>query len=74
MKILKGLMSPQKRKWLYGITISVLILVGGYGFITDEMLPLWISLAGSVFGLATAVSNVNPDEEVKESTLDNIEL
>lgn len=74
MKILKNLLSPQKRKWLYGITISVLVLVGGYGLIADEMLPLWISLAGSVFGLAVAGSNVNPDEEVKESTLDNIEL
>lgn len=48
-------LTPQIRSWLYGISLAVIMLLGGYGIITEETAPLWISFASAVLGTATAL-------------------
>lgn len=48
-------LTPQVRSWLYGISLAVIALLGGYGLIADELAPLWIALASAVLGTATAL-------------------
>lgn len=48
-------LTPQVRSWLYGISLAVIMLLGGYGIITEETAPLWISFASAVLGTATAL-------------------
>lgn len=48
-------LTPQVRSYLYGIILAVITLLGGYGLITDSMLPLWISLASAILGTTTAL-------------------
>lgn len=48
-------LTPQVRSWLYGITLAAVMLLGGYGIITDAMIPLWIAFASAVLGTSTAL-------------------
>ena len=47
---------PKIRDWLYPVALAVLALLGGYGIIADEMIPLWGALAAAIFGLGTATA------------------
>lgn len=42
------------RTYIYGIALAVAILLGGYGLIAEEMLPLWITVVGAILGHGTA--------------------
>lgn len=48
-------LTPQVRAWLYGICLAVIALLGAYGIITAEVVPMWISLASAILGTATAL-------------------
>lgn len=49
-------LTPQVRRWLYGVALAVLPLATAYGLISDAHAPLWASLVGSILvpGLALA--------------------
>ena len=73
----KNLLRPEVRQWLYRISISVVMLLGGYGLIEESVIPLIIALVASVFAISVADSNVYPvvnsgDLVIKESSLDNL--
>ena len=45
---------PHVRDWLYPVAVAVIALLGGYGLVTEEMLPLWVALAAALLGTGTA--------------------
>lgn len=47
------------RGWLYRVATAGAIFAAGYGIIAGERLPLWIALAGAVFGTGTAAVNTS---------------
>ena len=48
------------RKWLYGISMSVMPLLVMFGVITEQAAPLWIALVGSILTPAMALNNLTP--------------
>lgn len=68
--MLEKIMSPKGRKYLYGVTIAVILVLTGYDIITADKAPLWLALAAAVLGIvapAVAIKHVpaaddaNPD-------------
>lgn len=52
------------RKWLYAVTAAVLGVLAVYGIVSEEQVPLWLSLAGAVLGVASpaaALTHMSPD-------------
>ncbi|MFS3128662.1 hypothetical protein ACLM5J_09680 [Nocardioides sp. Bht2] len=47
---------PAVRDRLYPIALAVVALLGGYGLISESMIPLWIALASAVVGVGTATA------------------
>jgi hypothetical protein len=47
------------RGWLYRVATAGALLSAGYGLISGERLPLWLALAGAVFGTGTAAVNTS---------------
>ena len=44
---------PATRKWLYGVSCALTLLIGAYGFMDDQLIAAWNMLAAAVFGVAT---------------------
>lgn len=68
--------SPAVRKSLYLVGAAVIALLVAYGFISQEVAPLWLQLLESVIGfglLSLAAANthspVQTEEEVEITTL-----
>jgi hypothetical protein len=51
------------RKWLYGISITVVPLLVAYGVLEESAAPLWIALLGSFLAPSLALSHLTPDED-----------
>ena len=47
-------LTPQVRAWLYGIITALVPILTVYGIVDQTSAPLWLSLAASVLGTATA--------------------
>ncbi|MCI6557949.1 hypothetical protein [Schaalia hyovaginalis] len=49
-------LTPEVRRWVYGIALAALPLATAYGLVTEAHAPLWASLVGSILvpGLALA--------------------
>lgn len=62
MNILKDVVKPETRQYLYRIVLAVAAILGTTGVITDELLPLVVSLAAAVLAVTVASSNVNKKE------------
>lgn len=52
-----GWLTPQVRKWAYGIITAAVPLLVVYGIIEASTAPLWLALAASVLGTATALAH-----------------
>ena len=50
-------LTPQVRAWLYGIITAAVPILTVYGIVDQTTAPLWISLAASVLGTATALAH-----------------
>ena len=68
--------SPAVRKSLYLVGAAVIALLVAYGFISQEVAPLWLQLLEAVIGfglLSLAATNtpipVQTEEEVEITTL-----
>ena len=44
------------RDRLYPISLAVIALLGGYGLLAEQTIPLWIALAAAVLGTGTATA------------------
>ena len=45
--------NPATRKWLYGISFAITLLLGAYGVLDEQLISAWNFLAAAVFGVAT---------------------
>ena len=54
-------LTPQIRAWLYGIVTALVPILTIYGIIDQSTAPLWLSLAASVLGTATALAHTPKD-------------
>ncbi|WP_235739010.1 phage holin [Nocardioides alcanivorans] len=50
----KPTISPAVRDRLYPVALAAVALLGGYGLIADEMIPLWVSLVAAILGTGVA--------------------
>jgi hypothetical protein len=50
-------LTPTVRTWLYAVVLAVVALLGGYGLISEEMIPLWVALAAAILGTSTALAH-----------------
>ena len=50
-------LTPQVRKWAYGIITAAVPLLVVYGIIEAATAPLWLALAASVLATTTALAH-----------------
>ena len=50
-------LTPAVRKWVYGIITAAVPLLIVYGIIDAATAPLWLALAASILGTATAFAH-----------------
>ena len=50
-------LTPQVRRWVYGIITAAVPLLVVYGIIEAATAPLWLALAASILGTATAFAH-----------------
>lgn len=51
-------LTPDVRRWLYGIATALVPILVIYGVIESETAPMWIALVASVLGTGTALAHV----------------
>lgn len=56
MATTKPVIPPRWRDYLYPIATAAAALLGGYGVLADEQIPLWIALAGALLGNVTSTA------------------
>lgn len=56
-------LTPQVRRWAYGVVTAVVPLLVIYGVIESEAAPLWVALVASVLGTGTALAHVPKGDE-----------
>lgn len=61
--IIKLLNDREVRKWLYGISLTVVPLMVAYGAIEKQDAPLWIALAGSILAPSLALAHLTPKDK-----------
>jgi hypothetical protein len=54
MTTTKPLIPARVRDYAYPIALAVVVLLGGYGLISDSVLPAWIALVSAIVGTGTA--------------------
>ena len=52
-----GWLTPQIRRWAYGVVTAVVPLLVVYGAVEQTTAPLWAALAASVLGTGTALAH-----------------
>lgn len=55
--MLRGILQPKVRRWIYGIVLATAPILGIYGIVAEEALPLWIALAEAVLVPTLALPN-----------------
>ena len=62
----KWLSNREHRKWLYGISLTVIPLLVAYGVVEESAAPLWVALVGSVLAPTLALTHLTPKEDEAE--------
>ena len=60
--MVNNLLSREGRKWLYGISLTVIPLLVAYGVINEDAAPLWVALVGSFLAPTLALTHLSPVE------------
>ena len=50
-------LTPQVRRWAYGVITAIVPLLVVYGAVEQTTAPLWLALAASVLGTGTALAH-----------------
>lgn len=58
-----GWLTPDVRRWLYGIATALVPILVVYGVIESSTAPMWVALVASVLGTGTALAHVPRGEE-----------
>jgi hypothetical protein len=66
-RMMDWLNNREHRKWLYGISVTAIPLLVGYGVLSEHIAPLWIAFAGSFLAPTLALSHLSPEEEDEAS-------
>lgn len=56
-------LTPQVRRWAYGVVTAAVPLLVIYGVIESDAAPLWVALVASVLGTGTALAHVPKGDE-----------
>lgn len=56
-------LTPDVRRWLYGIATALVPILVVYGVIESSTAPMWVALVASVLGTGTALAHVPKDGE-----------
>lgn len=56
-------LTPDVRRWLYGIATALVPILVVYGVIESSAAPMWVALVASVLGTGTALVHVPKAEE-----------
>ena len=56
-------LTPELRRWLYGIATALVPILVVYGVIESSTAPMWVALVASVLGTGTALANVPRGDE-----------
>ena len=59
---MEKLLSREGRKWLYGISLTVIPLLVAYGVVEKSDAPLWVALVGSILAPTLALTHLSPVE------------
>ncbi|WP_166905923.1 hypothetical protein [Mycobacterium sp. DL440] len=63
-------LTPERRQWLYGITVAAITVAVGYKAIAPEHAPMWLDLAANVLGISgTGTAGVMLSRQRKDGTL-----
>ena len=54
-------LTPQLRRYLYGIVTALVPLLVVYGVLDEQAAPLWLALAAQVTATATAYAHTPPE-------------
>ena len=61
--IKKWLSDREVRKWLYGVSLTVIPLLVAYGAIEKDDAALWIALVGSILAPTVALTHLTPKDK-----------
>lgn len=56
-------LTPEVRRWLYGIATALVPILVVYGVIEASTAPMWVALVASVLGTGTALAHVPKGDE-----------
>lgn len=56
---MKWLATVRGRAYLYRVLCVALVLLGAYGIIAAEHLPLWVGMGAALLGVGTAAVNTS---------------
>lgn len=56
-------LTPDVRRWLYGIATALVPILVVYGVIESSTAPMWVALVASVLGTGTALAHVPRGDE-----------
>lgn len=59
----RDLVPREARKYIYNVALSVLAILGFFGIISEELMPLIISLVGNILAVAVARTHLTPEGE-----------
>jgi len=51
----------ETRKWVYRVTLALIPIAVAYGWLQDEMAPLWVALLAAILSPGLALMNITPD-------------
>lgn len=59
----KWLSDREVRKWLYGVSLTVIPLLVAYGVIEGDDASLWIAVVGSLLAPTVALTHLTPKDK-----------
>ena len=53
-------LTREVRKWLYGVSLTIIPLLVAYGVLEESAAPLWVALVGSILAPTLALTHLTP--------------
>lgn len=63
---MKQIMNRSTRKYLYGITLALMLALAAADVLDSELVPYWLTVAAAVLGIAapaTALGHLTPKDD-----------
>lgn len=56
----------EARKWVYRVALALIPIAVAYGWLQDEMAPLWVALIAAILAPGLALANITPDPTAEQ--------